>query len=192
MEIALPRIAFIFASCSETTNTPHPRGYPRVIYPAKAYQPFDENYCHFTFKYPTYAKINRDIKLFGGKPPSDCWFNIEVPDLNASIHFTYYDINSTNTFDKLKKDTYELVNKHEVKADYIEELPFKKGNTIGRVFDIQGAAASPFQFYVSDSSRHFLRGALYFNTQSRPDSIAPVLEFMKIDVMEMLNTFEWK
>jgi gliding motility-associated lipoprotein GldD len=185
-------LLFVLGSCSDATNTPHPRGYPRVVYPKKEYQPFDAGYCQFTFQYPKYANIKHDTMFMGEKPPSDCWFNVEVPQLNAILHCTYYGITKTNSFEKLRKDSYELANKHDVKADYIDELPFKKGNTIGRVFDIQGAAASSFQFYVSDSSRHFLRGALYFNSQTRPDSIAPVLNFMKVDVMEMLNTLVWK
>ena len=186
-------LLFFFSSCEETIYTPKPRGFPRVVYPEKAYQPFNENYCQFTFQYPKYALIQRDTLFFDEKPPSDCWFNIQIPSLNATVHCSYYAIDKTNTYEKLRADAFALAGKHNSKADYIDELPIKKPNNVsGFVFDIQGPAASPFQFYLSDSTHHFLRGALYFNAQVRPDSLAPVFDFVKKDVMEMINTFEWR
>ena len=86
-------------ACEEAAVTPKPRGYPKVTLPEKAYQKFDEKYCHFTFEYPTYATIERETLFFDEKAPSDCWFNIKVPSLNAEIHFSYYDIAGKNTFE---------------------------------------------------------------------------------------------
>jgi len=183
----------VFVGCEEATYTPKPRGFPRVVYPEKAYRSFDTNYCRFTFQYPVYAEVVRDTMFFGEKPPSDCWFNIVIPSLNATVHCSYYAIGGKNTYDKLRGDAYALAGKHNSKADYIDELPVRKPNGVsGMVFDIQGPAASPFQFYLTDSTNHFLRGALYFNSQVRPDSLAPVFDFVKKDVMEMINTFEWR
>jgi gliding motility-associated lipoprotein GldD len=183
----------LICGCNEPSYTPKPRGYPRVILPQKAYQKFGEKYCQFTFDYPTYATIEQEALFFDEKAPSDCWFNIKINSLNAEIHCSYYDIKNENTFEKLKKDAFQLAGKHNIKADYIDELPVKKPNNVsGFVFDIEGSAASPFQFYLTDSSKHFLRGALYFNTQSRADSLKPIVEFMKVDIMNMINTFEWR
>ena len=60
------------------------------------------------------------------------------------------------------------------------------------MFNIEGPAASPFQFYLTDSTHHFLRGALYFKSEAKPDSLKPMIEFMKTDIIEMINTFAWK
>ena len=185
-------ILLAFMGCEETVNSPKPRGYPRVTLPAKAYQKFDEKYCQFSFEYPVYAKIEQDTLFFDEKAPSACWFNIKVPSLNAEIHCSYFNIDKKNTLEKLRGDAFQLVGKHNIKADYIDELPINKPNKVsGFVFNIEGPAASPFQFYLTDSSRHFMRGALYFDAKSRPDSLKPIIEFMKTDMMQMVNTFEW-
>lgn len=86
-----------------------------------------------------------------------------------------------------------MVKEHHIKADYIEELPYSKENRVfGMIFNLEGAAASSFQFYLTDSSQHFIRGSLYFNTQIRPDSLAPFYEFIKLDIIHLVNTFEWE
>jgi hypothetical protein len=45
---------------------------------------------------------------------------------------------------------------------------------------------------ITDSTRNFLRAALYFNTRIANDSLAPAIEYMKKDVMHLVNTLEWK
>ena len=185
-------LLFLFVQCEETTYTPKPRTYPRVIYPEKVYQLYSDA-CPFQFQYPKYGIIQRDSLFFDKKAPADCWFNMKVPSMNAIIHCSYYPIGGKNTLDKLRNDAYELAGKHNVKADYIDELPINKPNHVsGFLFNIEGQAASSFQFYLTDSTHHFLRGALYINAAVKNDSLKPVIEFMKADVMEMINTFEWK
>ena len=186
-------ILLVFMGCEETVNSPKPRGYPRVTLPAKAYQKFDAQYCQFTFEYPKYASIEQDKQFFDEKSPSECWFNIKVPSLNAVIYCSYYNVGGKNTIEKLRGDAFQLAGKHNVKADFIDELPINKPNHVnGFVFNIEGSAASPFQFYLTDSTKHFLRGALYFNAPSKPDSLKPLIDFMKTDVMQLINTFEWR
>jgi gliding motility-associated lipoprotein GldD len=185
-------LCFLLISCEETVYTPKPRGYPRVIFPEKSYQKFDANYCSFVFDYPKYATIERDSLFFDQKAPSECWFNIKIPSLNAVIYCSYYDIDGKNTLEKLKGDAFQLAGKHNIKADYIDEFPVNKPNKVsGFIFDIQGPAACPFQFYLTDSTKHFMRGALYFNAASKPDSLKPVVEFLKQDVTQLVNSFEW-
>lgn len=186
-------LLMLCSACKEEIiATPKPRAFPRVIYPTKAYQKLAVNYCQFTFDYPKYAKIQQDTAFFGEKPVNPCWFDVYYPDFDARIYCSYYPIDKKNTIQKLTKDAFELAGKHNIKANYIDELPIKKPNGVsGFVFDIQGSVASPFQFYLTDSTKHFLRGSLYFNTQSRQDSLAPMANFIKTDVMQMVNTFEW-
>jgi gliding motility-associated lipoprotein GldD len=187
-------LAFCFSiiACEETVYTPKPRGYPRVVLPEKAYQKFDAKYCSFVFDYPKYATIERDSLFFDQKAPSECWFNIKIASLNATIYCSYYDINAKNPLEKLKGDAFQLAGKHNVKADYIDEFPINKPNKVsGFIFDIQGPAACPFQFYLTDSTNRFMRGALYFNAASKPDSLKPIVEFLKKDVIQLVNSFEW-
>lgn len=186
--------AVLFAGCGERVPVPKPRAYPRVVYPAKAYAPFDKTYCQFTFDCPTYAKVEQDTLFFGEKPRNDCWFNLRVPALSATIHCSYQPIASKKDFDELVQDAFTMAQKHNLKASYIEETPVHRpaDRVHGVVFDIEGPAASSYQFYLTDSTRHFLRGALYFDTQSRPDSLAPVIDFMKKDVDRLARTLRWQ
>lgn len=193
LSLAFALIAFLMTACEEPNFTPKPRGYPRVVLPQKGYRPFDTTFCQFSFDYPVYADIERDTVFFDEKPPSDCWFNIKIPNLNAEIHCSYYAIAGANSLQKLNNDAFTLANKHSIKADYIDNQSFKNAyGASGFIFNIEGPAASPMQFYVTDSSKHFLRGALYFNTQARPDSLAPMTAFVKEDIMKMLMTFQWR
>lgn len=187
-------ICFGCGSEDDGVFAPKPRAFPRVMYPQNTtYQQFDESYCNFTFQFPSYGVITQDKLFFDEEAKDPCWFDIDVKELNGRIHCSYYPINKENSFDQLRTDAFTLAGKHTVKADYIDELPINKPNNVnGFVFDIQGPAASPFQFYLTDSTHHFLRGSLYINAKAEPDSLAPIYEFMKKDVMHLINTFEWK
>ena len=96
-------------------------------------------------------------------------------------------------FDKLVKDAFKLSGKHNIKANYRDEMVIKKENHVsGIIFDIAGPVASPTQFYLTDSTNHFLRGALYFNNRVEPDSMAPIYEFIKKDIAKLIETFSWQ
>ena len=195
--ILLPvAIILLFAACEEPVFTPKPRGYPRVVYPEKAYQPFTENYCDFTFEYPQYGTIQQDTVFFDEKPDHPCWFNIVVPAFDCQVHCSYAPITQQMPADKLKSDAFKMTDWHNKKATYIQETPFSDAerNVKGIFFKVEGPVASKYQFFVTDfeEQKHFFRGALYFYAQARPDSLAPVYDFMLKDVERLLETFEWK
>lgn len=146
-----------------------------------------------TFEIPTYTKIQRDSLFFDEEAPSDCWLNVYFPDFNCKIHCSYYAISEDKPLETLQQDAFELADYHMKKANFINELPIQKENQVrGFIFEIEGPAASPLQFYLTDETNHFLRGALYFNTQSRPDSLAPIIAFVKEDIGQLINSFEWQ
>ena len=173
--------------------TPKPRAYPKVEYPTKKYQLFDKTLCDFRFEYPTYARIVQDSSFLEEDQSGECWFDVTFPSFNGRLHCTYYEINSNKNFDALKQDAFEMVDYHNKRANYIDELSVNRpdANVEGFVFAIEGPAATPFQFYLTDKKQHFFRGSLYFNTEVRPDSIGPIYEFIREDMMKMISTFEW-
>lgn len=191
--LLLAGVCLLWTACNETVAVPKPRAYPRVLYPAKSYVPLGADYCDFTFERPAYASVERDTTFFDEKPESDCWFNLWAPQLNAKIYFSFNPISTRADFDELVKDAFEMTNKHNVKASYIEEIPVHRDadRVHGVIFNVEGPAASSYQFFLTDSTRHFLRGALYFNTQARPDSLAPVVAFMKQDINHIVQTLQW-
>jgi len=182
----------LFSCQQEAVYTPKPRAYPKVEYLEKRYQMFDESFCAFSFDYPTYARVEQDL---GKKEEtgSDCWFDLNFSGFNGRIHCTYYEIGESKSYEELKQDAFELADYHNKKANYIDELRINRPeqNVTGFVFAIEGPAATPIQFYLTDEENHFFRGALYFNTAVRPDSIAPIYEFIREDVLKLIESFSW-
>jgi gliding motility-associated lipoprotein GldD len=182
--------ALCFASCQGNHDySPKPRGYFRIIFPKKDYRPYTEG-CPFTFVYPKYAAIEPDT-IKGAKP---CWLNMQFPQFKGTLHLSYEHILSKKEFNELVEDAHKLSFKHTVKATGIDEgvinLPDRK--VYGIYYTIEGNAASSVQFYLTDSTKNYIRGALYFNTEPRLDSIQPVLTFVKQDVDVMIKSFRWK
>jgi gliding motility-associated lipoprotein GldD len=191
--LAVGVLAVTFAACESDTFVPKPRAYPRVDYPERAYQPFSQSMCGFTFEQPTYMRFERDSTFFDEKAKSECWFTLEAPALNAQVHCSYYPVTGRARFEELVADAFELAQKHNIKANFIAEVPISRpqDRVYGMVFEIDGATASSYQFYLTDSTQHFLRGALYFKSQTVPDSMAPVLKFVKHDVNHLIETLRW-
>ena len=185
---------FTLIQCkSDSLPTPKPRSFPRVIYPVKKYVPFDTNFCQFTFEYPAYAQIIQDTSFFGEKPVDACWFNIYVPEFQSLIFCTYYPLGKKNKLFSVLNDAYKLAGVHNKNANFNDEIPIDlPGKVYGTIFSIEGPVASTYQFFVTDSTKHFLRGALYFNARTNQDSLAPIADFMKKDVQHMIQTFKWR
>jgi len=180
-------ILVITGNSCRKAYTPRPRTYVRIDFPEKEYILYDSTapYC---FEYPIYANVVPDLS--GKKNPY--WFNVIFPSLNGRIYLSYMNIN--NDLDDLIRDSREFVYKHTIKADQISENPVydNERNIYGILYDIKGNTASSVQFFVTDSTRHFLRGALYFNTQPDKDSLSPVIQFVREDIIHLINTLGWK
>jgi gliding motility-associated lipoprotein GldD len=178
-----------FAACNNNSYTPKPRGYFKIDFPIKSYQVYDDN-CPFSFEYPKYAKLLTDSST-GTQP---CWYNLTFPQFNGRIHLTYYDISSKKEYENLIEDARTFAFKHTVKANAIDQRvinhPDKK--VYGIYYSIEGNTASSVQFFLTDSVKHYFRGALYFNERPQYDSIQPVVNFIKKDIDRMINTFKWK
>lgn len=185
--------ALLPACGTEAVPEPRPRGFPRIDFPEKAYQTFDTGFCDFTFAYPVYADIIQDAYFFGEEAVHPCWFDVYVPFLAGRVHCSYIPVENPEHFARLHNDAFQMTYKHAIKARSIEETPFRnKHGVSGFTFRLEGPVASSYMFYLTDSTEHFLRGSLYFDTQARPDSLRPAVEFLKEDVDHMLQTFRWK
>ena len=181
-------ITLIFPSCGEDDYTPKPRGFFRIELPEKKYQSYQSD-CPFTFEYPAYSTIENDTK--GLSEP--CWINLNFPQFKGTLHISYKAVNG-NVIQYLE-DSRELTNKHIAKASAIDEVLINKPekNVYGLIYEIEGSgAASPVQFFITDSSKHFLRGALYFTVKPNNDSLQPVIKFIKQDINRFIDSFKWK
>jgi gliding motility-associated lipoprotein GldD len=193
--ILLTLIAFGLVSCNdEAAKTPKPRMYPKVNYPI-AYEnaKFDTSFCNFTFRYPAYGKIVQDSFFYQDKPLHPCWFDINIPDLNASLHCSYYKVTKDKNLSSLINDAFNIAGKHNIKANFRKETIIQNSYGVkGILFDIEGPVATPLQFYLTDEKNHFFRASLYFNSKVNPDSTAPVLKFIRPKVEELISSFQWK
>lgn len=174
-------------SCNEDYS-PKPRGYFRIDLPEKQYESFDTTYP-YTFEYPVYAKVVPDTR----STSEPYWINIDFPQFRGQIYISYKPVRGN--LNEYLEDARTFVVKHIPKAEAIDDtLIYRPEDRVfGLIYYIRGSqAASPCQFFMTDSSAHFLRGALYFNVEPNNDSLAPVLSFIEEDIRHLVNTFRWK
>jgi len=177
-------------SC-QRSYTPKPRGYYRIDFPAKEYDILPNGFP-YSFLVPRYAELSRyDGQLLDTRYSKD-WLNIDFPDFSAHIHLTYKDIEEN--LGELIANAHTFVYKHMLKADAIEQHRFMYpgSDVFGIIYEIKGNTASSLQFFCTDSTRHFLRGALYFDTEPNKDSLAPVIRFLSKDIELLIESLEWK
>ncbi|MBS1653010.1 MAG: gliding motility lipoprotein GldD [Bacteroidetes bacterium] len=192
---------FLLVSCTnddEDTVIPKPKGYYRIDFPQKTYYNFDSAlYCSFSLPQYAYAEIdtkkkfNNDTGKFAKSNPQ--WLNIIFPKYNATINLTHLTINN-NLASYLDDAHFFALSKHQVKATGIEQTVIIRDSAkvYGLLFDIEGNTASNVQFYLTDSTKHFLRGALYFNSVPNIDSLNVVIDYLRKDILKLINTTKWK
>lgn len=183
----------VLQGCEEPVYTPKPKGYFRIELPEKAYQRFADSKCPYSFEFPVYSKVERHNTFFGEDISDSCWLDIVIPELTGEIHLSYKDISKDNTLEKLIEDAHKMAYKHTVRADYIDESVINTPNGLGgMLYELGGNAASNIQFYVTDSTSHFLRGSLYFGASPNQDSLAPVIKFVRADMVHLIETLRWQ
>jgi len=162
---------------------PKPAGKLRLDYPIARYGSFDSD-CPYGF----YVNGDATVKKKG------CNFEISYPKMKATVYITYKPIHDALDRTKLLKDAQSLTYKHVIKADEIVEQPFMnpQKNVYGMFYSVGGNAATNSQFYLTDSTRHFVTGSLYFYAKPNYDSIFPAVDYIKNDLQTMMETMYWK
>ena len=185
--ILLLIISFLIIYSCKETYTPKHHGWLRSDFPEKKYRLFDSVYP-YTFEIPVYSEVVKDKS----KDAEKYWADWVFPEFNATVFISYKDIH--NNLDSYEEDTRELAYKHSVKADAIESKIWenKNADVYGILYEIKGDVASQIQFYLTDSTQHFVRAAFYFNEVPNKDSLAPALKFLRKDIEHMIKTFRWK
>lgn len=182
-------LSILIIAC-DSNYVPKPKGYFRIDLPERHYVKFDTTYP-YTFEYPDYAKI----MFRPDKEVNKYWMNLSFPCFRGELNVTYKALENFDDFKQYEKDTYEFMSKHVQKASSINDKVIKNDSAkvYGLVYEIEGiGAASSYQFFLTDSSKHFFRGALYFDARPNNDSLAPVISFVKEDLEHFIKTFRWK
>ena len=175
-------LGFLAISCAQET-LPKPSGELRLEYPQPHYQQFTSP-CNFGFEYSDFATIKN------AKNP--CWYYIDYPKMKAKVFITYFPIK--NDFDLHVKESEKMVYEHTIKASAIDtkSFSFPERKVFGNFYELTGPSASNLQFFVTDSTKHYVTANLYFNTRPKPDSLAPAIDYIKKDLMHLVETFKWK
>ena len=176
----------MFWSCNKPL-LPKPYGYFRVDLPKHSYRMID------TLNLPYRFDLPKNAMLISRKAEGEnYWIDLYYPQLNASIYCSYKPVKGNLI--NLLEDTRKIVYKHSVRADGIGEKLFDhpEKNVHGILYDLKGNTASSVQFILTDSTTHFFRGALYFNNVPNKDSIAPMSEYIREDIVRIMESFEWK
>jgi gliding motility-associated lipoprotein GldD len=173
----------------EEFPTPKPKGFMRIDFPEKKYKLYD-SICPYSFETPVYSEVVSD------RDPHSmpCWINVKYPQFKAQLHVSYLPITKQNNLDTMMQTSHQLAVTHQVKASGMDQDPVLRDSArvFGLVYDIKGNTASNIQFYLTDSTHHFFRGALYFDAAPNIDSTKIIVDFLKQDIMHMIETFRWK
>jgi len=205
----LPIAYFLLSSCN-STYTSKKTGYFKIDLPERKYTTFKKEGFPYTFEYPVYAQVVSDTEYFGSAPENPYWINVDFPQFDGRIFLsykivggkatykvkqangTYKDSIGINQFEKMVGDAFKLTDKNQSVASSIKESPIHTALGVSGVFfTVGGNAATAKQFFLSDTTTNFIRGALYFNVTPNIDSIRPVLDFLQTDIDHLINTFQW-
>ena len=200
----------LLVTACNSTYTSKKKGYYNIPFPAHAYKTFDKPSYPYQFEYPVYADVVQDSTYFDSTPENNYWINIDFPQFNAKIFLSYkiiggqaiYKIKQQsggykdsigiNQFDRMVNDAFTLTNKNDAVATSIKDSVFQTKNGItGVFFKVGGNAATSKQFFMSDTTKNFIRGALYFDATPNADSLRPVHDFLQKDIEHLINTFKW-
>jgi gliding motility-associated lipoprotein GldD len=181
---------FLLLAACESNYTPLPRAYFRIDLPEREYSVFDTIFP-YRFVYPVYAEIIPDTR----NSAEPWWADVYFPNFKAVLHLSYKPITNENILNEYIEDSRSFVNRHIPKATEFNERIYtnEQERVYGILYEIKGKeAATPLQFYLTDSTDHFLRGSLYFNVAPNNDSLAPVINFIKEDILLLVESLEWK
>ena len=177
----------IFLSCT-TNYTPKPKGLLRIEPPVAQYVIFDEEKLPYSFSFSRQAIIELP------QAESNMYLiNIDYPDLNAKIYCSYIAV-TPQSLNHYTEDCRKLAGRVARNTNAITEKYYENADNdvYGTLFIINGESASPVQFMLTDSTRHFFRGALYYKDKTDADSIAPITDYIENDITELIQTFYWK
>ncbi|MFB6257209.1 MAG: gliding motility lipoprotein GldD [Flavobacteriales bacterium] len=190
LTIILLFLFFFGSGCSEN-GTPKPKGYPRIELPEERDFRRTQKDCPFSFEIPDNAILTQKTVEKDRNLDTDCWFDLVYPRYHAQVHLTYKSLDGD--LRKFVRQSHRLAYEHQVKARNIlpERIHYDSNEVYGTKYRIKGNVASNLQFFITDSTQHFLRGSLYFMTEPNADSLRPVIDYIERDIDHMLKTLRW-
>jgi gliding motility-associated lipoprotein GldD len=210
LTVCLLFILSVLIFACNSTYTSKKKGYYKVNFPERKYVTFHQEGYPYTFEYPVYAQIIKDSTYFDASAENPYWINLDFPQFGGRIFLSYKiiggksvfkirqadgsykDSSGINAFDNMVNDAFNLTNKNQAVTSVIKDSLMRTANGLtGIFFKVGGNAATAKQFFLSDTTKNFIRGALYFDVTPNADSLRPVQDFLQTDIEHMINTFRW-
>lgn len=186
--LAISSLFLFLFSCGESTMyIPKPPTYLKLELPVHEYKLYDED-CPFLFEVSKMFEVKDVVE---GKEQT-CHKEIQLGELNGIINFSYIDM--IEPLSRYVNYSNDKVDEHKIKAVEISDTRIirEKDSVFGTFFELKGDVATPFQFYLTDSSSRFVSGVVYFNCVPNYDSLKPSIDYLKVDLLKMINTFKWQ
>jgi gliding motility-associated lipoprotein GldD len=183
-------LLLLLSSCVKKQEPPVPKpfGYFRLETPEPAYQRWD-SILPFIFDYSKHANLT-----FQKKEDNVYWVDIYYPALSAMFKMTCLPVK--NNLHNLMWGEEEQVMFH-VDRRMTDDIQYStvndpKERVFGRLYELEGKhVATPFKFWLTDSSRYFVKGSLYFDFAPNNDSLAPIINYLKNDALMMIESWQW-
>ncbi len=187
--LSFAMLAITLLGCAEEyVPFARPYAYPRLTLPEQtSYVRFDNQHCPFTFEYPDFGKVTRNVE-------DSCWVNITFENFDATLHINGRTVTSTElSIEFLQEEHRRLIYGHSVKASRIMPSPLELPSGTGMKYEIVGEVGTPIQVFFHDKDeRRSLSLSYYYRTATKNDSLAPVTEYMKAQVDHLIQSIEWK
>lgn len=176
------------SACNDANPVPKPSTFLRTEFPEHTYRPYlspqnfsfslADLYMPKTFEQ---AKSNYSVQ------------EIDLGPINGTLFLYYLRLSSKDSLSEIINFANDKVDEHKIMADKIdfEQIIEPQKSVFGTFFELKGNVATNFQFYLTDSSQHFLRGEILLNCRPNYDSLRPTLQYLKTDLQTLIKSFKW-
>ena len=182
-------ICIIFSSCNDPAPVPKPPTYLNINFPDHTYS-YVKGDCPYEFKLSSLY----NYKTIENSKLNSCIQEIDLGPLKGSLYLYYIALPSKDSLAEIINFANDKVDEHKIIADKIEfvQIIDSKNSVFGTFFELKGNVATNFQFYLTDSSQNFVRGEVLLNCRPNYDSLRPSLDYLKVDLLEMVHNFKWR
>ena len=182
-------VCIIFSSCNDPAPVPKPPTYLKIHFPDHSYS-FVKGDCPYEFKLASLY----NYKTIENSKLNSCIQEIDLGPLKGSLYLYYISLPSKDSLAEIINFANDKVDEHKIIADKIDfvQIIDAKNRVFGTFFELKGNVATNFQFYLTDSSQNFVRGEVLLNCRPNYDSLRPSLDYLKVDLLEMVHNFKWR
>jgi gliding motility-associated lipoprotein GldD len=173
-------------SCAD--YTPKPRGYFRIEPPPPLYIMLPLDKRPYSFNISAWAAV----EMLPSEEKEGEWFNLSYPGLGATVYCSFLKV-KPSALQETVREARSLVLRQARQTQAVTEQVYAnlQERVYASLYELDGEVASPLQFVLTDSATYFFKGALLYDCRPNADSLAPVTQYLKVDLRELIQSFRW-